>query len=171
MILAFTGHRPEKIGGHVDHHSASEAPGQPLQQWISAKLRDVITNARPLYCISGMALGVDQLAAQVCIDLKVPFIAAVPFVGQERVWRADAQRHYQYLLSKAHEVVIVTEGGYEQWKMAARNHWMVDHCNKLVAVWNGTTGGTAGTVLYAVRVKREIVRINPNDFLVRQGAA
>ena len=33
--------------------------------------------------------------------------------------------------------------------MRYRNQWMVDHCTKVVALYDGTFGGTAQTVSYA----------------------
>lgn len=44
---------------------------------------------------TGMALGVDQDIACVCIQAEVPFVACVPFEGQEARWPADAQRDYK----------------------------------------------------------------------------
>lgn len=161
MIIAGTGHRPDKLGtdevsGYVEDN--------PLRIWIKGRLREHIRQLRPLYAISGMALGFDQDLAEVCIDLGVPFIAAVPFIGQELRWRPEAQRKYRALLARAYEVVVVCEGPYERWKMLARNEWMVDHCNTLIAAFDGSPGGTASTVLYADRVQRETRRIDPNEF-------
>lgn len=170
MIVAGTGHRPDKLGtdafsGYIDDN--------PLRVWIKARLRAHLRQLKPLYVISGMAIGFDQDLAEVCIALRVPFIAAVPFVGQECRWRVDAQEKYHALLAKAHDVVIVSDGLYERWKMQARNEWMVDHCNVLLAAFDGSPGGTAGTVNYADRVRRDTRRIDPNEFraLLATGAA
>lgn len=159
MIVAVTGHRPDKLGGY--------APENPLRAWIKARLREQLLQRRPfrpLYGISGMALGVDQDFVAVCIELGIPFIAAVPFIGQERRWPTPARERYVELLEQACDIEIVCTGGYERWKMLARNQWMVDHCNVLFAVFDGSAGGTASTVLYADSVQREICRIDPNEF-------
>jgi uncharacterized phage-like protein YoqJ len=167
MIVAGTGHRPEKLGtdafsGYLDDN--------PLRAWIKAQTRMHLTQLKPLYVISGMAIGFDQDLAEVCIELCVPFVAAIPFVGQERRWRPEAQAKYHALLAKAHEVVVVSDGTYERWKMLARNQWMVDHCNVLLAAFDGTPGGTASTVLYANSIQRDILRIDPNEFRALTGA-
>jgi len=169
MLVAFTGHRPSKLG--TDTHSGYI--DNPLRAWIRDELRKILRVLRPLYGISGMALGVDQIAAEVCLDLGIPFIAAVPFKGQEHVWHADAQKKYHELLSKAHEVIVVSEGVYERWKLIARNQFMVDHSNKLIAVWDGSEGGTSSTIEYALHTGRihDIVRVNPNDYRDLVGAA
>lgn len=108
-----------------------------------------------------MALGVDQWAAEICTDLGIPWTAAVPFEGQERKWPSASQQKYRALISKASSIHIVCDPGYAPWKMQARNEWMVDRCGLLIAVWDGTDGGTANCVRYAESVGRRIERINP----------
>jgi uncharacterized phage-like protein YoqJ len=111
-----------------------------------------------------MALGFDQDLAYVSIEMAIPFIAAVPFVGQERIWPQEAKDFYNQLLSVAESIVIVSPGEYSVDKMQARNEWMVDHCSILIACWDGSKGGTGNCVKYAKEIRREIDLINPKDF-------
>jgi uncharacterized phage-like protein YoqJ len=106
-------------------------------------------------------LGVDQDFAELCVELKIPFTAAVPVIGQEHMWPPDAQTAYTQLLAKAVGVIVVSAGPYAPWKMQRRNTWMVDQCDCLLAVWDGSDGGTANCVRYAERIGRPLVRINP----------
>lgn len=161
MIVAFTGHRPDKLGGYGP---------SPTQDRVRQAIRNTLTGPPPLpqsierrvtAAISGMALGVDQWAAEICVELGIPFTAAVPFVGQERRWPEDSQRRYQLLLQKAYNIVVVSPGGYHPWKMQARNEWMVKNSDVLLAVWDGSGGGTANCVRYAQEVGRAIWRIDP----------
>ncbi len=161
MIVAVTGHRPDKLG--VGNWSGYDARN-PLRLWIRAQMKAYLQATQPEYTISGMAIGVDQDFVDVCIKLAIPFVAAVPFVGQERQWPALARDEYALMLHLAKKVVVVCEGGYERWKMQARNEWAVDHSDKLLAVFDGSQGGTANTVNYADRVGREKCRIDPNEF-------
>ena len=109
-----------------------------------------------------MALGIDQWAANICIKLGIPFTAAIPFLGQEKAWPESSQKTYHLLLKKSSSQVIVCEGGYAANKMQIRNEWMVNHCNVLIAVYNGDkTGGTANCVAYAKSINKEIIFINP----------
>lgn len=153
MIVASTGHRPDKIGGYDLRN--------PVAFRIRQRLRQQLTEIKPRKAISGMALGVDQLAAEVCIELDLPFIAAVPFKGQENKWPVKSQLYYWELMGEAAETVVVCEGGYAAWKMQVRNAWMVDHCDILLAVWDGTAGGTANCVRYAQTQKKQILRLDP----------
>ena len=44
-----------------------------------------------------------------------------------------------------------------------RNEWMVDHSSRLIAIYNGSPGGTRNTIEYAKRKKLEIAIFDPND--------
>lgn len=154
MIVAFTGHRPNKLGGY----NLPNPIYIKVCQQIDATLREL----KPEKIISGMALGIDQWAANIACKLNIPFIAAIPFANQDRVWIEESKRAYHALLNKAVEQVIVCEGGYSAYKMQIRNEWMVDRCDKLIAVWDGTEGGTGNCVKYAQSKNKDIIYINPN---------
>jgi len=111
-----------------------------------------------------MALGVDQDFAFTCVEMQIPFIAAVPFLGQESTWPRESQEFYRELLAHAYCQYVVTGGGYSAHKMDRRNRWMVDNCDILIAVWDGSRGGTYNCVEYAEQVRRPIHRINPRHF-------
>ena len=153
MIVGVTGHRPHKLGGYEE----------PLRAPIIDALKGVLGRVGATRGITGMALGADQYFAEACIAVNIPFTAAVPFQGQASPWPVVYQQHYYELLGQADEVVYVAEPGYARWKLEARNHWVVDHCGLLTAVWNGSSGGTANTVLYANRVFRTVETINPKE--------
>jgi uncharacterized phage-like protein YoqJ len=153
MKIAFTGHRPNKLGGYISPN--------PIQQWVCWCIEDELSGRNGITVISGMALGVDQWAARIAVKLGIPFIAAVPFKGQESAWPLTSRRTYHKLLKKAAQVVIVSDGEYSAQKMQIRNEWMVDNCDVLVAVWDGTPGGTGNCVRYAEKQGKNIIRINP----------
>lgn len=153
-VIAFTGHRPEKIGGF----KLPNPTYIKICRAIDAKLKEL----KPEKVISGMALGVDQIAAFIAYQLDIPFIAAIPFKGQESKWPLVSQQTYHKLLKLAVGQVIVSEGGYSPEKMQIRNEWMVNHSDQLIAIWDGTAGGTANCVAYAEKVKKPIIRINPH---------
>jgi uncharacterized phage-like protein YoqJ len=157
MIVAFTGHRPNKL---PNKETGYKLPN-PTYIHVCQQLEKTLRELKPEKAISGMALGVDQYAANICIKLGIPFIAAIPFVGQENAWPEDSQKIYRTLLNKAAEKVIVCEGGYAPHKMQLRNQFMVDRCDKLIAVWDGSKGGTGNCVEYAKSIGREIVIIDP----------
>lgn len=153
MIVAFTGHRPNKLGGY-------KLPN-PTYNYVCQQIEKTLLAEKPDEAIIGMALGIDQWAANICHKLGIPFTAAVPFVGQEKAWPESSQKTYHKLLKLSKKVVIVCEGEYEAIKMQIRNQWMVNNSDKLIAVWDGTNGGTGNCVKYAKSVNKDIIYINP----------
>ena len=110
--------------------------------------------------VTGMALGWDQAVARAALHQGIPFTAAIPFEGQDRLWPADARERYSTLLLSAAEVVVVTNGSLRISKaMQLRNEWMVDHSDRLIALWDGTGGGTANCVFYAQDRRHPITHI------------
>lgn len=123
---------------------------------VRAKLREL----KPFMVLTGMALGFDQWVAEICIEEEIPFCACIPFEGQEKKWPKRSQERYHELLAKARVQVVVSEGGYHPGKLHARNHFMVDNSDVLIAAWNGDTeGGTFRCVEYANKVGREVIRL------------
>jgi uncharacterized phage-like protein YoqJ len=141
MILGITGHRPTELGGYnIDNQ---------IYKKVYSLVKKSFKEINPEMIISGMALGADQLAIEAAIELDIPFLAAVPFVGQESVWPAESKTKYKELLTKAKETVIVSLGGYSPAKLHLRNHWIVNHSDQLLAIWNGKqSGGTFECVNY-----------------------
>lgn len=154
MILAATGHRPDKLGGYCNSHA--EKLYYIARDFLIAREE---TLRGELTIISGMALGWDTAWALAGLNLKIPLIAAVPFIGQERRWPSSAQTQYHEILDCAVEIVIVSGGGYSSEKMQIRNEWMVDHCEELIALWDGSPGGTGNCIRYACKFKKPIINL------------
>lgn len=104
-----------------------------------------------------MALGVDQWAAETCVELGIPFIAALPCDMMDATWPLPSQERHRALLNKAQEIIVVSPGPYKPWKMQKRNEWVVDHCTRLYSVFDGSPGGTFNCLAYAAEIKREVV--------------
>lgn len=139
MIIAATGHRPDKLGGY--------------SAFVSGKLyklaREYLALSDADEVISGMALGWDTAIAQAALDLGLTLTAAIPFEGQERLWPNEAQKHYRFLVARATYVRTISPGGYAPEKMQKRNVWMVRSADRMLALWNGSPGGTANCLRYA----------------------
>jgi uncharacterized phage-like protein YoqJ len=149
MIVAGTGHRPNKLGGYtVRVERMQEAIAYA---WLSDNHPEIV--------ISGMALGWDQALARAAIARNVRVIAALPFENHHSIWPHWQIEKYTDLLSKCYEVKIVCNGGYEKWKMQKRNEWMVDNCDLVLALWDGSTGGTNNCIQYAISKQRKYVNL------------
>lgn len=140
LILGVTGHRPDKL----------PADRPRLVRFASA----MIELHAPAKVLTGMALGWDSIIAEACRRLRVPFDAYIPGLRQDLRWSPEDSLQYHFLLNKAARVVRVTDGPCDDAAFEARNRRLVDDCTRLAAFWNGTLGGTANCVRYAVSVRR-----------------
>jgi uncharacterized phage-like protein YoqJ len=146
IILAGTGHRPDKLGGY----------GSAVTKRTYSLALSELKRIRPDIVISGMALGWDQALMQAAIDLKIEAHAYVPFKGQENKWPLHQKLYYDSLLTGASKVKFICEGDYAAWKMGVRNERMVRDCTHVLALWNGSSGGTAHMIMAAKRENRPV---------------
>jgi uncharacterized phage-like protein YoqJ len=151
MIFAATGHRPPKLGGY----SAA------VDDRLRALARVFLRGRKPRGAISGMALGWDMAWAEAALELGIPLCAAVPFDGQERQWPESSRARHAAILRAAAKIVVVSPGGYDPRKMQRRNEWMVDKAQLVVALWDGTAGGTGNCIAYAQRAGKPIENLWP----------
>ena len=146
MIIAATGHRPNKLGGY----------GDAVFDRLTKVAEDYLDKADPDKIITGMALGWDMAWATAGIRLGYPVIAAVPFEGQESMWPKASQEIYFRLLSQCEDVIFVNPPNYAAWKMQTRNEWMVDNATRIAALWDGSKGGTGNCIAYANKQNKPI---------------
>lgn len=137
-IISGTGHRPPKLGGYSDvvFNNLVEL----CELFIEIKSPDKI--------ISGVALGFDLALATASVNKKIPFIAAIPCRNQSYRWNKEDQLKYKDLLNKSYDQKIISEN-YTNTCMQERNVWMIDNSNEVVALFDGSSGGTKNCILYA----------------------
>lgn len=147
--FAVTGHRPDKLSGYSDEATKR----------LVAFAKVVLIKYEPSSVTTGMALGWDTATAIASYRLGISFHAAIPFVGQESQWSDDWKKYYKFLLGKAADVVVVCEGEAAGWKYQRRNEYMVDRNEEVLALWDGSKGGTKNCVDYAVKQKKNVTNL------------
>lgn len=160
-VCCFTGHRPSKLKGY------NPIDNKKLLWEIFKIIEDHIDNKGVTTFISGMALGVDMWAAKMvlrakrlgCPELKL--ICAIPCKNHSSKWNAQSQKEWQRIVEQADEVFYVSEEEYKPYLMQRRNIWMVDESDYVIAVWDGSPGGTGNCVKYAQKEEKEITIITP----------
>lgn len=158
MIICGTGHRPDKLFGY-DEQAFYD---------LTDIACDYLEDNRPDGVIAGGAIGWDQALANAAYYLKIPLLLAYPFEGFECKWPEDSigRRFHnelevimRVLPEKEVERIYVSEPGYAPWKMQVRNKYMVDNADVVLALWNGTDGGTANCVNYAHQKQKPVVNL------------
>lgn len=156
----FTGHRPDKLNGYN--------PNENLE--IIRSLREIIIdhieNKNVETFVSGMALGIDTWAARIVLKLKdtypnIKLISAVPCAKQYSRWRNDDKIIWQNIIDRADDVHYVSNAPYTNWCMQVRNEYMVNTSDYVIAVWDGSNGGTGNCVKYAKNKNVEITQLHP----------
>lgn len=158
---SFTGHRPEKLPWRSNE---SDPRCVALKEKLIDAIRSVYSSGISHF-ICGMAKGCDMYFAEAVIALRdeysdITLEAAVPCPTQSHGWGSADRQRYNYILHQCDHVELV-QHEFTPDCMMLRNKYMVDHSNVLIAVYDGTVGGTMGTVNYATRQGLEIIRIEP----------
>ena len=146
MIVAFTGHRPDKLSFDDVH-----------RLWMATLVELRRLEASRVIC--GMAPGYDVIGLSAAHELKIPATAAIPWIGHgvSPTWMRQGVDEYFRYLDMCDEHVVISDGeDYMPWFYPKRNAWMADRADVVLAAWNGTAGGTAHCVNYARRLGREI---------------
>lgn len=101
--------------------------------------------------ISGFALGIDLMAAQLVQSLKcnlpgISLTAAIPFAGQAERYNIYDKRVYRRLLELADKVIVLSDCYYPRCFLD-RDEFMVENASYLIAYYDGREkGGTYYTV-------------------------
>lgn len=165
MKLAFTGHRPQSLPFKFDSDAFHRLEAS-LWQEICAR---VDAGYDTFYC--GAARGMDIVCGEIILALKTAdhpalrLICAIPFKEQARGWGDLWRAYYNDLLRGADEIVQLCDH-YQPDCYHIRNRYMVDHCDALLAVYDGKgKGGTAYTVNYAQKHGKQVVILDPYQFI------
>ena len=175
FVISVTGHRPNKLFGYEWNTPGNQA----LMEKMATVLKQTLDDAKnrgyhKFRVITGMALGVDQMfmaQAQKLAHGKGEYAgvlkteAAIPCQGQESKWIQSSKDLYNVLLSYCDKKTLVTKGAYTPRCMQVRNEYMVDKCNVLLSVYDGTSGGTKNCIDYAKKKGVPVIEVGLPELL------
>jgi hypothetical protein len=121
---------------------------------------------QPLIGITSLAIGADQLFAEIILQQSGTFEAIIPFAGYElKFAEGDEREKYQHLLNRASRVEILHKIASEEHAYFEAGKRVVDLADTLVAVWDGKPaaglGGTADVVAYAQQQGKTVIHLDP----------
>ena len=162
-VCAFTGHRAEKLpwGGNERDPRCLR-----LKRCIFDAAEAVYKEGVRNY-ICGMATGCDFYFCEAVLALReehpeITVEAAIPCEGQSAAWPEALRRRYDRLTEDCDYRTVVSRS-YTPDCMMRRNRYMVDACDVLIAAYNGRPGGTRATLLYAMRLGKQIIQLPVED--------
>lgn len=152
----FTGHRSYKLGLDIDGKGRLRERIYRCVVWLY-KERGVNR------FLTGMAEGVDLMGAQAVLRARNEFegielVACIPFEGQDGKWSVEDKEDYQFIRSRCDDEYIISDR-YHSGVFFERNCYMVDHSDYVIAVYNGSGGGTKQTIDYAKKQGKEIIMV------------
>ena len=155
----FTGHRPEKLPWKENEQSVQA-------RTLKLRLFDMVEaayHAGITHFLCGMARGCDFYFCEAVLKLRsihedVTLEAAIPFEQQAERWPDTDRERYFRLIAQCDWTTVLGDS-YDKDCMRRRNQYMVDHAVLLIAVYDGTPGGTMQTVNYAKSQGLEIVAL------------
>jgi uncharacterized phage-like protein YoqJ len=159
ITCCFTGHRIAKLPWRDDENDPRCVS---LKEKLSA-VTEAVYESGVRHFICGMANGCDIYFAETVVALRfrhpeVTLEAAVPFEGQADRWGMPLRARYSALLSMCDRQTIL-QREHTPDCMMRRNRYMVDSASVLIACYDGKSGGTLNTLLYAMRQKVEVIEV------------
>lgn len=130
---------------------------------------DFLQANQATHCISGMALGVDTVFAIATLNYKkanpekeIILECAIPCRNHSSRWKKVDKDLYDKILKRADMVTLVSNTDYKPWVMQKRNEYMVDHCDLLLGIWDGSNSGTGHCIKYAKKQGKQIQIVHPS---------
>ena len=161
-VCCFTGHRPKSLPwGYSNTGIRYLIFKRKLKKSIIKAIEDGYT-----LFISGMALGCDILAAELILELKkiypnIKLECAIPCIDQCTKWSEESIMQYQNICNEADFVTKVSDTFYYNGCMAKRNKYMVNKSSRIIACYNGGSGGTKQTIKMAKDAGLDVVIVKP----------
>ena len=137
--VSFTGHRPEKLPYFCD----DDPMLVDMKERLKIQIEKLIAEGAECF-YSGMARGADIWCAQIVIELKnkypdIKLSAVIPCKTQTEKWDETSTAVYNDILSKCDKTIYISDK-YTKTCMLKRDRALVDLCDVLVAVFDGTKG-------------------------------
>ena len=157
----FTGHRTDKLPWGEEE---TDPRCTELKQSITREITSLYQRGFRHF-ISGMAMGCDLYFAEAVLSLRraypgLSLEGAVPCPTQAGRWPTDQRRRWRDILDRC-DLETVVQQHYDRFCMHRRDRYMVDRSSVILAVFDGTTGGTLSTLNYAMDKKLEILLLDP----------
>lgn len=174
--IGFTGHRPTKLGGYNINTQEYKNLQTDLEIYIQRNL-DVFDT---IVCHSGLALGGDTIWSKAALSMKekypgrVLFHAEIPMLEQPNKWfkQSDIDFWHEQVKRADEQSIYGSLDGYSDAErkrlsgkfLNVRNEGMLGHSDVLLALHDGTAGGTGNAVKHAQKTNLVTHTVHPNIY-------
>jgi 8-oxo-dGTP pyrophosphatase MutT (NUDIX family) len=142
-------------------------------QFVSQQLHDLLATYRQIardkgqeiVACSALAIGADQLFVKTALELGIPVEAVIPCAKYAETFSTpEVLDEYHRLLKSCQDVHSLPFDDCSEDAYLSAGHWIVDHCDLVILVWNGYPaagkGGTADIASYARLVGCPFVHVH-----------
>lgn len=148
QLMIETEEKKIKACAFTGHRALSE---DFSEKQLKKQIEILIQNGVEIF-YNGGAIGFDLISAKITLAYKkkyphIKLIVCVPYYGQERYYTQEEKKEYGEICKKADEVYVLSEHYYKGCNLA-RDRYMADRADVLIAYLKKTAGGTAYTVSY-----------------------
>ncbi|MEI6349306.1 MAG: hypothetical protein WCP69_15275 [Bacteroidota bacterium] len=148
MIAGITGHRELKNIG-----------------WIKTMISEVLSEMKITYGYSCLAIGADELFAELLIQNNINYTVVIPCTDYETTFEKTTLGNFLLLKGKASELIELKNNQPSEKAFNEAGKIIVDNSDILIAVWDGEEakglGGTGDIVEYAKSKNKKIIHLNP----------
>ena len=119
--------------------------------------------------MSGFADGVDQYFAEIVLEMRrlnpaLELVAVIPY--QKRLDNLQKKKRTYKMLETCADIIVIREE-YQPSVYSHRNRYMVEHSDRVIAVYDGREkGGTVGTIRFTHVLKKELREIPVGEIIV-----
>jgi ribonuclease HI len=136
-VVVVTGLRPPELGGY-DRNLTWES----VRSKLADSLAFMATEHDDVLVVTGMGLGVEQLAAEAAVDAGVPFVAAPAYPEFDSVWPQASRERYRELVAQSLREVVFEDRAprskQEAGAMTARRDaWLARSADDAIVVHDG----------------------------------
>jgi hypothetical protein len=136
--------------GFTGHQSLPERCIAEIERELRMKLEQVAPGLTGLSCL---AVGADQMFAIAVLNIGGTLEVVVPSAGYETTFPEIRRAEYERLLGHATQVHQLPFDAPSEESFLAAGKYIVDHCDRVLAIWDGKDavglGGTGDIVKYA----------------------
>jgi hypothetical protein len=142
-------------------------------EWLSDTLATIINKYKIDMGITSLAIGADQLYAEILRRLNIPYTVVIPSDGYETTFQnADDLDRYRELLRNASERVQLPFEKPSETAFYEAGKQIVQLSDMMIAIWNGLPakglGGTGDIVKFALSIKKPVVHLNPINLTLQK---
>ena len=163
------------VSGHqqIGDEATIEFVSQQLRELLATFQCQVQECGQNILVYSALALGTDQLFVKIALEMGIPVELVIPCSQYVEIFSTtEARDEYHRLLSRCQDVHRLPFDDCSEDAYLAAGHWIVDHSDLVILVWNGYPaagkGGTADIASYARYVGRPFLHIHTRQHTVKQ---